>query len=130
MAIFKTACTFKKQKFVDDLLIAKQVQAIKLRDKQLIEKDRTPLKTKTQIKKAASGKKNLADKQTKTQENAKNKTKARALNLMRLATANKRVEEIGTFNDIFSNLANRNKSLDNITLTPTLFAILPLEKLQ
>lgn len=46
-AILKAARTSKKLKFIDNLLIAKQVQAVKLRDKWLVERGRAPPETKT-----------------------------------------------------------------------------------
>lgn len=78
------------------------------------------------MKKAADAKKKLADKQTKAQENAKNKTKAQALDLMRLATANRRAEEIGAFKDMLSDPVDGNESMNNTT--STLPVIPPSEK--
>lgn len=125
-AILKAACNSKKLKFIDNLLIAEQVQAVELRDKWLVERGRAPPETKVQMKKAADAKKKLADKQTKAQENAKNKTKAQALDLMRLTTANRRAEEIGAFKDMLSDPVDGNESMNNTT--PTLLVIPPSEK--
>ena len=61
---------------MDNSFIVEQIQAVELRNKWLVESDRAPPKTKVQIKKVANAEKKLADKQAKTQENAKNKTKA------------------------------------------------------
>lgn len=47
---------------------------------------------------------------------------------MRLATANRKIEEIKAFKDILSDLINGNEGLDNIIPTPTLPPILPSEK--
>lgn len=129
-AILKAARTSKKLKFMDDPLIAEQVQAVELRDKWLVERGRAPPETKARMKKAADAEKKLANKQAKAQENAKNKTKAQVLDLMRLATANRRAEEIGSFKNILSDPVDGNESLDNITPTPTLPAIPLSEKSQ
>lgn len=82
------------------------------------------------MKKTANTKKNLEDKQAKDQKNAQNKSKAWALDLIRLVTPNKSVKKIETFENILFNLVNNNKILDNIILTLILFAILFLKNLQ
>lgn len=66
----------------------------------------------------------------KVQKKAKNKAKTQTLKIMKLTTTNRRAEDIRTFKDIFSNLVNRNESLDDITLSqsPTLLTISLSEK--
>lgn len=48
------------------------------------------------------------------------------LDLMRLVTIDKKIEKIKIFKDIFFNLINKNKSINNITLI--LSSILILKK--
>lgn len=110
-------------------MIAEQVQAIELRDKWLIEKGLVLLETKTQIKKVVNVKKTLADKLLKAKKNANNKIKTQTLDLIRLATTNKKVEKIRTFKDILFNFIDSKKSLDNIISTFMLPLIPLLEKL-
>lgn len=82
------------------------------------------------MKKTVKVEKKMTDKQTKDLEKIKNKTKAQIPNMINLATANKRLEEIETFKDILFNYINSNKNLiDNIMLTSILYLILFLENL-
>lgn len=82
------------------------------------------------MKKATDAKKKLAEKQVKVQEKAKNKTKTQILEMMKLATTNRREEEIRTFKNILSDLVDGNESLDDTmpTCGPILIIIPLLEK--
>lgn len=68
----------------------------------------------------------MADKQAKAQKNVKNEWKSQALDLMRWATANKRMEKIKAFKNIFSDLMDKKESINN--MIPMLSTILPSEK--
>lgn len=64
-ATLKAACTSKKPKFINDLLIAEQERAIELKNKWFVKRRRAPLEMKAQMKKAVDAKKTLVDKEIK-----------------------------------------------------------------
>lgn len=69
------------------------------------------------MKKSANTEKKLVEKQANIQEIAKNKIKTQVLKVMKLVITNKKTKKIRTFKDIFFDLINGFKSLNDITLT-------------
>lgn len=80
------------------------------------------------MKNLANIKKKLIKKQAKVQKKTKNKTKAQALEIIKLATTNKKVEEIGIFKDILFDFINKNKKDKIPILSSSILSTLLLRK--
>lgn len=93
----------KKQKNMDDPLVAEEAQMISLQDQWLIARGKATPEVKARVKKAAEAEKKLVEKQNKTREQARAKSQNQSLSIRMLALSNSRgAVEVGTFKDILS----------------------------